>query len=183
MSNEQAEELLLGSVLKDNSILEDVILLPEHFLDLTNRNIYKSMLAAKRKGFPINGASIKDDLGETGFLFIGGNERLKAYMNAVPSIHAFKSYQKMIVNQWKISTAQDLLREAVDGQLTVEGIQTLIKDLSSVDEQGTQEDFNLKEHLKELNDLITVPTPNRPSGIMTGYLDIDQKRTGFNLKT
>jgi hypothetical protein len=49
--NEQAEEILLGSILKDNSILEEITLSPEHFLDMTNQNIYKAMLSVKRKGF------------------------------------------------------------------------------------------------------------------------------------
>lgn len=177
--NEQAEEILLGSILKDNTILEDITLLPDQFLDLTNRNMYKAMLAVKRKGFPIDGASLKDELGETGFLFIGGNERLIAYMNAVASVYAFKSYEQIIINQWKISTTQDLLRAAIDSELSIEGVQSLIRDLSKVDEQGTQEDFNLKENLKEMYDLVTVPTPNKPSGIMTGYLDIDRKTDGF----
>jgi replicative DNA helicase len=176
--NEMAEEILLGSILKDNSILEDITLLPDQFLDLTNRHLYKAMLAVKRKGFPIDGASLKDEMGE-GFFFAGGNERLLTYMNAVPSIHAFKSYQQMIINQWKVSSTQDILRAAIDGGLTIESVQSLIRDLSKVDEQGTQEDFNLKEHLKEMYDLITVPVPKKPSGIVTGYLDIDRKTDGF----
>jgi replicative DNA helicase len=97
--NEQAEEILLGSILKDNSILEEVVLSPNNFLDITHQNMFKVMLEIKRKGFPIDGASLKDELGETGFLFIGGNTRLEAYKNAVPSIHAFKSYEQMIINQ------------------------------------------------------------------------------------
>lgn len=177
--NEQAEEILLGSILKDNSILEEITLAPEHFMDMTNQNIYKAMLKVKRKGFPIDGASLKDELGETGFLFIGGNERLVSYKNCVPSVHAFKSYERMIINQWKISATQDLLRTAIESELTIEGVQSLIKDLSKVDEEGMQEDFNLKEHLKDMYELVTVPTPKKHSGVISGYLDIDIKTDGF----
>jgi replicative DNA helicase len=177
--NEQAEELLLGSILKDNSIMDEITLLPEYFLDYTNQNIYKAMLNIKKKGFPIDGASLKDDLGETGFLFIGGNQRLLAYKDCVPSIHAFKAYEQMVINQWKINSTQDLLRSAIDSELSVEGVQTLIKSLSQVDEAGTQDDFNLKEHLATMYDLVTVPTPKKRSGIISGYLDIDSKTDGF----
>jgi replicative DNA helicase len=177
--NEQAEEILLGSILKDNSILEEITLSPEQFLDLTNQNIYKAMLSVKRKGFPIDGASLKDELGETGFLFIGGNERLIAYMNCVPSVHAFKSYEQMIINQWKISTAKDLMREVIEGELNVEQLQTLIKDLNKIDEEGAFEEFNLKNELQELYEEITIETPKKRSGIPSGYVDIDNKTDGF----
>lgn len=177
--NEAAEEILLGSILKDNSILEEITLIPENFMDMTNQNIFRSMLNVKRKGFPIDGASLKDDLGETGFLFIGGNETLLTYKNCVPSIHAFKSYEQMIINQWKINTAKDLMREKLEGELDVEELQALIKDLNKIDEEGAFEEFNLKNELQELYDEITVETPKKRSGIPSGYLEIDNKTDGF----
>lgn len=177
--NEQAEEILLGSILKENSILDEVTLSPDHFLDLTNRNIYKAMLGAKKKGFPIDGASIKDELGETGFLFIGGNERLTAYKNCVPSIHAFKAYEQMVINQWKVGTSRDLLQAALEGDWHIDGIQTLIKDLSQVDEAGTQGEIDLKTQLLRIYKSITIPTPKERSGIVSGYMDIDNLTDGF----
>jgi replicative DNA helicase len=177
--NEQAEEILLGCILKDNSILEEVTLQPEHFLDFTNQNMYRAILSVKKKGFPIDGASLKDELGETGFLFIGGNERIQALKDCVPSIHAFKPYTQMILNQWKITKSKELLQEALHKDLNAEGVQSLIKDLMQVDEEGTQEDFNLKNELVELYNLVTVPTPKERSGIVSGYIDIDNKTDGF----
>lgn len=177
--NEQAEEILLGSILKDNSILEEITLLPENFLDITHQNIYRAMLSVKRKGFPIDGASLKDELGETGFLFIGGNERLQAYKKCVPSVKAFKSYERMVINQWKINTTQDLLRETIEKELSVDDIQYLIKELSKVDEDGTPEEFNLKTHLAQVYESIITPTPKERSGIASGYLDLDNKTDGF----
>lgn len=177
--NEQAEEILLGTILKDNTILEEVTLSPNNFMDMTNQNIFKAMLEIRRKGFPIDGASLKDEMGETGFLFIGGNKRLEEYKDSVPSVHAFKSYEQMIINQYKISTAKDLMREALEGELNVDLLQMLIKDLNKVDEEGILDDFNLKEHLKKLYEAVTVETPKKRSGIPSGYSDIDSKTDGF----
>lgn len=177
--NEQAEEILLGSILIDNSILDDIVLSPEHFLNLTNRNTYAAMKKVKKKGFPIDAASLKDSLGETGFLFVGGNERIIALKNCVPSVHAYKSYERMVINQWKISTTRDLLQTTLNAEMTIEHIQTLIKELSHVDEQGTQEEFDLKAQLRKMYDLVTVQTPKDRSGITSGYIDIDSKTDGF----
>lgn len=176
--NEHAEEILLGTILKDNSILEEVTLSPEHFLDITNRNIYSAMIEVNRKGFPIDGASLKDQMGETGFLFIGGNDRLKAYKNAVASVHAFKSYEQMILNQWKLETSKDLIRSTLE-EFSLESVQALISELSKVDEEGAYEDFDLKKRLAQMYEAVTVETPKKRSGIPSGYLAIDDKTDGF----
>jgi replicative DNA helicase len=178
--NEPAEEYLLGTILKDNSVMDEIILSPEHFLDFTNQNTFKAMLSIKKKGFPIDAASLRDELGDTGFLFIGGFQRLLALEDSVASVHAFKSYERMIVNQWKVTTAKNLLQTSLEGELNPDGIQTLIKELSRVDEQGTQEQFDLRTHLLNMYELITVPTPKKRSGVTSGFMDIDSKTDGFH---
>lgn len=178
--NEQAEEILLGSILKDPTILEELVLQPEHFIDLSNQNLFKAIKSVKKKGFPVDGAALKDELGETGFFFLGGNQRLIELKNCVPSVHAFKSYEQMVINQWKISTSKNMIQEALNGELSPQGLQTLIKDLSKVDEQGTQDDFDLKQELLNMYELVTVPQPKKRSGIVSGYLDIDKKTDGFH---
>jgi replicative DNA helicase len=176
--NEQAEYILLGTILIENSILDEITLAPQHFLELSNQNIYRAMLNIKKKGFPIDGASLKDELGEAGFLFLGGNERLRELKNTVPSIHAFKSYEKMVLNQWKLQSARDVIQETLDN-INLEKVQTLIKDLIQVDEVGTQEEFNLRVHLKKMYDLVSIETPKERSGVSSGYTDIDNKTDGF----
>lgn len=176
--NEQAEYMLIGSILKDNSILEEITLTPDHFEDLTNQNIYKSMLSIKRKGFPIDGASLKDDLGETAFLFVGGNSRLKELKDSVPSVHAYKSYEQMVINQWKLNTARDLIRGSLNN-FKLDEIPHLVKELSRVDEEGAQDEFNLSNHLQNMYDLVTVETPKDRSGITSGLADLDNKTDGF----
>lgn len=177
--NEQAEEILIGTILKDNSILEEVTLSPEHFLNISNRKIFEAMLNIKRKGFPIDGASLKDEMGESGFFFIGGHETLQDYKNTVASIHAFRSYEKMIINTWKVNTAKDLLRETLETDLTVDAVQNLIKELSRVDEEGTLDDFNLQSVLQNLYEETMTEPPKKRSGIPSGYKDIDDKTDGF----
>lgn len=176
--NERAEEILLGSILKDNSLLDEITLAPYNFLDITNQNIFKAMIEVKKKGYPIDGASLKDQLGETGFLFIGGNDRLEAFKNAVASVHAFKSYERMILNQWKLATSRDLIQHTLE-EMNLDNVQTLIKELSKIDEEGTQEEFNLRDHLMKMYDKFTTPTPKKRKGIPSGFLDIDNKTDGF----
>lgn len=177
--NEQAEYILIGSILKDNSILDELTLSPDHFLDIGNQNVFRSMLSIKKKGFPIDGASLKDDLGETGFLFIGGNERLAELKNAVPSVHAYQAYERMVINQWKIHSSKDLLQTVLNDDLTTDRVQALIKSLIKIDEEGTQEEFNLSDHIQDMYDLVTVEPPKERSGIPSGYGDIDNKTDGF----
>jgi replicative DNA helicase len=177
--NEAAEEILLGTILTDNSILDELTLIPEHFQDLIHQNLYRSMLNIKKKGFPIDEASLKDDLGEEGFLFMNGFSRLRKYEDAVASVHAFKSYEQMIINQWKTQKAKELLKSAIESEFNVNNLQTLIKDLSKVDEEGAFDEFNLRESLVNIYEEFTVPAPKKRSGIPSGYVDIDNKTDGF----
>ncbi len=176
--NEQAEYMLLGSILKDNSIIGNLTIAPEQFGDIPNQNLFRAMLNIKKKGYPIDAASIRDDMGEGGFLFLGGEKRLQEYKDCVPSVNAFQSYEKMVINQWKLNTSRDLLNETLN-DLTLDKLQNLITSLSKVDEEGTQEEFNLSSHLADLYNDVTVPVPKERSGIPSGFVDLDNKTDGF----
>lgn len=176
--NEEAEYILLGCILKDNSVLDELTIGPNHFSDIANQNIFKAMQVIKKKGFPIDAASLKDELGETGFLFIGGKKRLEGLKNTVPSVRAFSSYEKMVINQWKMNTARNILNESLH-ELTLDKIQETAKQLSDIDEVGIQVEFDLNEHLMNMYDLATIPQPKGRSGIPSGFMDIDNKTDGF----
>jgi replicative DNA helicase len=176
--NEHAEELLIGSILLDNSILHDITLSAQHFLEPVNQNIYKAIIDIKKKNIPVDVASLKDQLGNTGFAFIGGGKRLKQYKEAVPSVNAFKSYEQIILKEWKTHISRQLLRTSLDN-FNLEKVQELIKDLSKIDEEGTQEEFDLQDHLKQLQNLPFIETPKNNSGIPSGFARIDMKTDGF----
>lgn len=176
--NQEAEYILIGSILKENSIFEELTIGPDQFSDISNQNIFRAMQAIKKKGFPIDAASLKDELGETGFLFIGGKDRLEQLKDTVPSVHGFKSYEQMVINQWKLSAARNVLNESLT-ELTLEKIQETSKQLADIDEAGTQEEFDLSDQLRNMYNLATVPQPQGRSGIPSGFLDIDNKTDGF----
>jgi replicative DNA helicase len=176
--NEHAEELLIGSILIDNSILHDITLSAQHFLNPVNQSIYKAIIDIKKKNIPVDVASIRDQLGNNGFTFIGGGKKLLQYKNAVPSVNAFKSYEQMIVKEWKSYTSKQLIKSSLEN-FNIENVQGLIKELSKIDVEGTQEEFDLKEHLKQLQNLPFIETPENGSGITSGFSRIDMKTDGF----
>jgi replicative DNA helicase len=176
--NEHAEELLIGSILLDNTILHDITLLPQHFLSKVNENIYKAIIDIRKKNIPVDVASLKNELGNTGFTFIGGGGTLQKYKDAVPSVNAYKSYEQMILKEWKAHTSKSLLKSSLEN-FSLDNVQELIKDLSKIDEEGTQEEFNMQEHLKKLQDLPFIETGTTNSGIPSGFAKIDMKTDGF----
>lgn len=180
--NEKAEEFLIGCILKDNSVIDEITLMPEHFLDLKNRNIYKSILNIKKKSLPIDAATLKAEMGETGFLFIGGNEGITNLKNAVSSAETFNSYEKLIVDQWKVYMSKIFIQQATEKDLKVEDVQALINKLTEIDGRNTNSSFNLKNSLIELYEMVTVETPKGFSGISSGFVDIDKKTDGWQNK-
>jgi replicative DNA helicase len=176
--NEHAEELLIGSILLDNTILHDITLLPQHFLNKVNESIYKAIIDIRKKNIPVDVASLKNELGNTGFTFIGGGSALQKYKDAVPSVNAYKSYEQMILKEWKTYTSKSILKSSLEN-FSLDNVQELIKDLSKIDEEGTQEEFNMQEHLKKLQDLPFIETGTTNSGIPSGFAKIDMKTDGF----
>jgi replicative DNA helicase len=176
--NEHAEEMLIGSILLDNSILTDITVLPQHFLNKVNQSIYKSILDIKKKNIPVDVASLKSELGNTGFTFIGGGKKLLQLKNAVASANAYKSYEQMIIKEWKSYTSRNLLKSTLEN-FNAENVQDLIKELSKIDEEGTQEEFDMKAHLRDMHDLAYTETPKDNSGVPSGFAKIDMKTDGF----
>jgi replicative DNA helicase len=176
--NEHAEEMLIGSILADNSILTDITVLPQHFLNKVNQSIYKSILDIKKKNIPVDVASLKSELGNTGFTFIGGGKKLLQLKNAVASANAYKSYEQMIIKEWKSYTSRNLLKSTLEN-FNAENVQDLIKELSKIDEEGTQEEFDLKSRLKEIRELAYIETDKENSGITSGFAKINLKTDGF----
>ena len=73
---------------------------------------------------------------------------------------------------------KQLIKSSLEN-FNLENVQGLIKELSKIDEEGTQEEFDLKEHLKQLHNLPFVETPEMNSGITSGFTKIDMKTDGF----
>lgn len=178
MYNEQAEMAILGSILKDNTIIKELSLTTEHFYSYQNKRIYEVMVDIAKQNNPIDVVTIRQSLGQE-YNSLGGSSYIRA-IQEYSAPNNFMSYQNIIINAWKSREINTVLQKMVEKKdYSQNRIQSLIAWLNKIDQTGTKEMFNLKQHLSELMDLPYKEVPKGYSGIASGFKDLDNMTDGF----
>lgn len=172
----EAEAGLLGCILLDNKLINEINITSEHFYDYSNKQLFGAMQNINKRMEPINGITLLDELGQNGLNMLGGISYIEQMKESVASIHGYKTYENIIIKNWKSRERRSILRNAIDSEVE---IQTVISDLNKVDQVGTKEVFNLAEHLTNMYDLPTTKVPKGLSGIPSGFRDLDAMTDGF----
>lgn len=175
----QTEQGLIACILKDNEIIKEVMLKPEHFSDLACKQLFQAMKQLSENGDPIDPISLNEIMGDINYNRVGGLAFVSDLMNSVASTHAFKFYEKSILNNWKSRTVKNMLRPLTENDVEPDSIQAIINDLNKIDQTGTREGFDVKEHLLELYNLPDLPTPKGHIGIPSGFKMLDMMMDGF----
>jgi len=84
----KAEEALLGAVLIDNSVLDDLELLPEDFFSDFHRRIFTIMLQDHADGKPVDVVTLNSHLNNP--------SGLSAFLDKVPTAASFQAYAQRI---------------------------------------------------------------------------------------
>lgn len=112
--NLEAELSVLGSILLDNTVLDEVatFLAPADFFRGTHEEIYDAILALYRVGIRVDAVTLAEELGRRGrFAAVGGDETLAKLIDAVPStVNA--TYHAQIVKQK--ATARAIIKAATE---------------------------------------------------------------------
>lgn len=179
MHNLQAELGILGCILMDNEIIKEISLTDEHFYDYQCKSIFNAMRNVSRKDQLIDNVTLVEELGHQTISKYGGVSFFSQLRNSVTSIHGFKTYEKIIIDDWKKRTARNVLRESLEKEIDPTEIQKVITELNTIDQVGTKDSFNLKEHLVNMYNLPDEPVPKGLSGIPSGLIELDKMTDGF----
>ncbi|MGY3716760.1 DnaB-like helicase N-terminal domain-containing protein [Sutcliffiella cohnii] len=178
--NYEAECGVLGSILIDNSIINEITLMPEHFQNHQNKSLFIAMKELDRNKQPINAITITNHVGRDNLQRLGGTAHLSNLKNSVPSVHAFNQYEALVIDAWKKKNVYQILKPYVEKpEFKSSDIQKMIKQLNDVDKTGTRAKFNLKEHLVNMYELPLKEVPKGYSGIPSGFTDLDDMTDGF----
>ncbi|MFN0054618.1 MAG: replicative DNA helicase [Planctomycetales bacterium] len=189
--NLEAEKGLIGSILFDNHVIDDVAdrLRPDHFYLDSHKRIYQAILRLHESGVHgFDAVTVGEALDQGGELkAIGGYEYLQEVIEAVPHAAHAKYYSDIIrskaVQRRLIYTCTDILKSAYDDANDTQ-------DLLDQAEQGIfqileqQEDaqrLELKDILLDTFDRINerLQLQGAISGLSSGFRDLDAKTNGF----
>lgn len=170
----EAEQSLIGSILTEPSLIKETILQPNHFYDKSNKTIFETLKEIDSKGEHIDVVTLLTTLGNKANR-VGGRQYLSDLLNSVASVEPFKTYEKHILESWKIRQAKKLQEKKINN---LDDLNEIMSNLSELQEVGTDNEYNHKQAIIDLYDKIDAQEKGM-SGIDTGFEDMNRMLDGF----
>jgi replicative DNA helicase len=185
-ANLEAEQAVLAAILLNNRALEYVgeYLKPEHFVHPAHQKIYEVATKYFAKGAPIDAATIKDYLAQSGALDdLGGTEYLSKLVSMGAGVMDIKSYGRIVYDNFIrreiIDLGQKMIQEASVEDLdrtvddNIESAEQKLFELAQGD--ATKDAKPAAEAFKEAFEAISEVCRSESglSGLTTGFRDLD----------
>lgn len=177
ISNLEAEQAVIGTVLLEGTLFDSLIVSPEHFYDARLNRIFQSMQRVAKKEQAIDIVTVTSELGED-INAVGGVTYLTQLAESIPSTESLRNYEHLVLEAYRNrETRKIALKYAKNPD--DESLELLVKNLESLKEIGaTQEDKSTYEYLQEIAVDMMAPPEESKKGFLTGYIDFDEMTGG-----
>jgi replicative DNA helicase len=187
----EAERCVLGSMLRENSVIGDVIQIihPESFYADAHQKIFQAILALYDKGQGVDLVLLAELLKEQQQIEdVGGYGYLAELWDAAPTAANAEYYAKIVRDKALVRSlihaSTEILRDSYDQVMPaddlLEGAERKILDIAEMGVTG--QTITLQDALREAYDRIDTRNQRdhmSPTGVPTGYLDLDNLTAGF----
>lgn len=190
-ANIEAEKSVLGAILFENSILQNVrdILKPEHFYSPANKSIFEAILHLNDTGNRVDLITLQDELQKNGKLdLIGGSVYLVSLQEDLNGLSMAEQYAKLI---FKKAVLRDLISAGMgivsscyndneeELDVILERVEKTIFNISKLRAKG--DICYMNDLLKEVVTwMANVDATKRGvTGIPTGFSGLDKITSGF----
>jgi replicative DNA helicase len=190
--NAEAERSVLGSILRNNPVMGDVVqvIQPDHFYADAHQKIFLAIKTLYEKGHPIDLITLAEQLKKEGQIEdVGGYAFLGELWEAAPTAANAVYYAEIVrdkaITRSLIHVSTEILRDAYDQAEPADdllaGAERKILDIA---EHGvTGQTITLQDAIKEAFDRIDGRTQNDGSDdtrMPTGFVDLDEITAGFH---
>lgn len=176
--NFEAEKLMLGCILLDNSLVKQVVVQPEQ-MSIMYQGLLRAMLEIGGRGEVINRATLHEKLGTSHMAQLDLGEM----MEGVPSVKGYKLYEKLVMNAWKRGEIRRLAEvmlmapDEVDIRTGEDRVDVFLREAQQFGGlEAAAEEFDLRGTLDAMYEQAV--KGERPSGLLTGYRDYDRLTNG-----
>jgi replicative DNA helicase len=187
----EAERCVLGSMLRDNGVIGDVvqILREESFYLDAHQKIYRSITALYDKGHPVDMVVLAEHLKEQKFIEdVGGYPYLAELWDAAPTAANAEYYARIVRDKGivrnLIHAGNEMLRDAYDQSMPaeelLEGAERKILDIAQMGITG--QTYTLAQAVREAWQRLDARKQHDQSsisGLSTGYIDLDTITAGL----
>lgn len=177
----QNESFVLGCILHDQTLMDEISLGNDHFINLHNRELFKVMLQLSENGKDINLYSIIQ-LGESVLRLTGGTQHITKLMNSVPSVHDFHTYQQAVKEYHVVAKAQSIVNEFIENTTEtndVKKLETMIKQVSDLEASTVKSSATIKDLLSERMLYHSNSPTSGISGVDTGFTSLNRWMDGW----
>jgi len=186
-----AERSTLGSMLRDNGVIGDVVQIihQENFYTDAHQKIFQGIRTLYDKGQPVDLVTLAEYLREQKYIEdIGGYPYLGELWDAAPTAANAEYYARIVrdkaVVRNLIHASTEVLRDAYDQSMPADELLESAerKILEIAQKSVTGQTYTLESAIKEAYDRIDTRNQRDQmsiSGIPTGFLDLDDKTAGL----
>lgn len=175
--NVEAEKSVIGSILLEGTLFQDLNLQAEHFGDAGHKKIYEAMTIVAEKELSIDVTTLATQLGET-VNQVGGLSYLIDLSSSVPSTESLKYYESLVFEAYRNRKSREVALNYAENP-TDETLAELMANLESL--QGTglkKEEKTSYDYLMEIAEDMAAPQEDAQTGFETGYTDYDNMTGG-----
>jgi len=184
MHSIESECAVLGSLLIDNDIMDELDLKVDDFADTAHRLIFETMIAMGNEGMPYDVISLYSTLGDQGNM-IGGIGYLGKLIIAVAPQNA-SAYAKIIKDKAKLRKlariGSEMVERAHSRGTAVDIIDFAQSEVLALDDDQETNVMTVTEILPIVIDSLDERYQNggELSGLSTGFTDLDKITTGLH---
>ncbi|WP_226582151.1 replicative DNA helicase [Halobacillus litoralis] len=177
ISNYLAEQSVIGTLLMEGTLMDDVILLPEHFSDKKHLKIFQAMRTVHEANEPINIVSVttalKDSIRE-----VGSVTYMTKLASSIPTTVTFNNHQRLVLDAYRHRVTREVAIKYVkdpdeDQYDALSEQMESHRELKGQDREGT-----IREILVEVAERMKYPSKDGMTGFSTGYEELDQMTGG-----
>ncbi len=188
--NDDAERSLLGAILLDNRVIDEVqaIVANDDFYRESHRHIYRAMLDLSSRGDAVDTITLVDQLNAQGLLeSVGGPTFVATLSNAVPSAQNVENYAEIVARKSAlrdfIATADSLVERCYDDVPDFEAFMDEVEQqLFSITQRGAKKAYSsMREVIKEAFAQIEAlyEKNQHVTGVPSGFIDLDEVTAGW----
>ncbi|WP_176546392.1 replicative DNA helicase [Priestia megaterium] len=165
------EQYLIGALLQDGTLVDELLINSEHFFNEHHKNIINEMLCFKSENKQINLLSFAH-LSEAKLNKMGGCEYLNNLALSTPSVNNFNFYQQKIIEFNLIKNVRkeiSIFLQSTEDEIEIKHLDYLINSLNRLDVPYISETGALQDLLIERMNEHEASNIEGLSGINTGF--------------
>lgn len=178
VKNIEAEQYLLGCLLKNADLIKEISITAHQFYKSEHQVIFQSMVDIDDRGEKVDIGSMTLELMDKQSVDI---TYLSDLQRAVPSIEPWKSYEKAVIEAWKLRRTQKIaleLLKSIEENKDLSVITQGVDKLSRIDEIGQKRKFDMKSLLMRIYEKAEQDRGDL-TGLGTNYVDLNEMTGGL----